>query len=184
MIGDPEEYGHRLIEAVRRDCPSVTREGAVLGEGIDGLDFRFIHCHGDQRGEVAELFRTDWGWQEAPVQNVTMVMLWPGVVKGWHLHERGEDRNAVVAGFTRWAFYDDRLRSQSRGRLVVRTFSERARSIIHIPRGVWHAVQNVGRSDAILVNLPTTAYDYERPDKLRLPLKNELIPFDFSDLHG
>jgi dTDP-4-dehydrorhamnose 3,5-epimerase len=171
-------------EAPKRDRASVTRDGEKLGQGIDGLDIRLLVAHADQRGEVAEVFRADWGWRDEPVVNVALVTLWPGVVKGWHLHERGDDRNAVIGGFTRWAFYDDREGSPTRGRLVVRSFSERQRAIIYIPRGVWHAVQNVGTEEAVLVNLPTTAYDYERPDKLRLPLKNGLIPFDFSELHG
>jgi dTDP-4-dehydrorhamnose 3,5-epimerase len=63
-------------------------------------------------------------------------------------------------------------------------FSERAPALLVIPRGVYHAVRNIGTTDAIFVNMPTRAYDHGDPDKLRLPLKNGVIPFDFDDGPG
>ena len=55
-------------------------------------------------------------------------------------------------------------------------FSEKNRALLVIPRGVYHAVQNIGITDAIFVNMPTRPYDHEDPDKFRLPLKNSLHP--------
>jgi dTDP-4-dehydrorhamnose 3,5-epimerase len=51
-----------------------------------------------------------------------------------------------------------------------------------IPRGVYHACMNVGAVDAIFINFPTNLYNYDSPDKYRLPLKNDIIPYDFSDI--
>jgi dTDP-4-dehydrorhamnose 3,5-epimerase len=48
-----------------------------------------------------------------------------------------------------------------------------------IPRGIYHAVQNVGEHDALFINLPTAAYNHSDPDKYRLPIKN--APFSFED---
>ena len=53
-----------------------------------------------------------------------------------------------------------------------------------IPKGVFHAVQNLGQTEAVFINLPTRAYNHEDPDKYRLPLKNDLIPFSFDDGRG
>ena len=53
-----------------------------------------------------------------------------------------------------------------------------------IPRGVYHAVQNIGTTEALFVNMPTRPYNHGDPDKFRLPLKNDLIPFDFGDASG
>jgi hypothetical protein len=64
--------------------------------------------------------------------------------------------------------------------LIGHTFSERSRHLFTIPLGVWHAVQNTGVGDATFMNMPDRAYDHAAPDKFRLPLKNDLIPFDFS----
>ena len=84
----------------------------------------------------------------------------------------------------RWALYDDRAGSPTHGRLNDLVFSERAPALLVIPRGVYHAVRNIGTSEAIFLNMPTRAYEHDSPDKLRLPLKNSLIPFDFDDGPG
>ena len=68
--------------------------------------------------------------------------------------------------------------------LNVMTFGERNRALIVVPAGVWHAVQNVGEREATFINLPTRPYNYEDPDKFRLPLHNDLIPFAFEDASG
>jgi dTDP-4-dehydrorhamnose 3,5-epimerase-like enzyme len=68
--------------------------------------------------------------------------------------------------------------------LNVFTFSDRNRAILIIPRGVYHAVQNIGQTEAIMINLPTCPYDHDDPGKYRLPIKNDLIPFDFDDSLG
>lgn len=44
---------------------------------------------------------------------------------------------------------------------------------------MWHAVENVGTTEAAFANLPTRAYHYHEPDKYRLPLDTDEIPFRF-----
>ena len=65
--------------------------------------------------------------------------------------------------------------------LNVFTVTDHHRAMIRIPRGVWHGVQNVGEVDGVFIYFPTRPYDYADPDKYRLPLQNDLIPFDFGE---
>jgi dTDP-4-dehydrorhamnose 3,5-epimerase len=54
-----------------------------------------------------------------------------------------------------------------------------------IPRGIFHAVQNVGEVEAIILDMPSVPYNHANPDKFRLPLKNDLIPYQFEGVdHG
>lgn len=46
-----------------------------------------------------------------------------------------------------------------------------------IPPGVWHGLQNLGSSDALMLNLPTHAYDYVDPDHYRLPWDSPEVPY-------
>jgi dTDP-4-dehydrorhamnose 3,5-epimerase len=48
-----------------------------------------------------------------------------------------------------------------------------------IPPDVWHAVKNVGSTDAVFVNCPTKAYNHEDPDKWSLPRDSDRIPYSF-----
>ncbi len=46
-----------------------------------------------------------------------------------------------------------------------------------VPPGVWHGLQNLGPSDALILNYPTDPYDYENPDHYRLPWDSSEIPY-------
>jgi dTDP-4-dehydrorhamnose 3,5-epimerase len=111
-------------------------------------------------------------------------MVRPGKVKGWIVHRLQDDRLFVSLGTLRIVLYDARDGSPTQGRINEIFLGERNRAMIIIPRGVYHAVQNVGDTDAYFVNLPTRAYDHANPDKYRLPLDSDLIPYRFDEKLG
>jgi dTDP-4-dehydrorhamnose 3,5-epimerase len=45
---------------------------------------------------------------------------------------------------------------------------------------VWHADQNTGDRDAVLMNFPTRAYHHDNPDKYRIDPWSDEIPFDWT----
>jgi dTDP-4-dehydrorhamnose 3,5-epimerase len=164
-----------------KDEPSVTADGASLQPRIEGVKVRYQRSIEDARGEITEVYRSSWGVDEDPLVYVYQASVRPGITKGWVVHERQEDRLFHIMGTTHWALYDDRPDSPTRGLLNQFVFSEKNRALLVIPRGVYHAVRNIGITDAIFVNMPTRPYEHGDPDKLRLPLKNALIPFSFPD---
>ena len=134
----------------------------------------------DERGDITELLHPAWNFSPASLVQVYRTALRPGAIRGWVVHQKQEDRIAVTDGAMTWAFFDNREKSPTYKLLNVLTFSERTRTLFNIPVGVFHAVKNVGETEAVFVNMPTRPYDHADPDKYRLPLKNDLIPFDFS----
>ena len=134
----------------------------------------------DERGDITELLHPAWNFSPASLVQVYRTALRPGAIRGWVVHQKQEDRIAVTDGAMTWAFFDNREKSSTYKLLNVLTFSERTRTLFNIPVGVFHAVKNVGEREAVFINMPTHAYDHADPDKYRLPLKNDLIPFDFS----
>ncbi len=165
---------------MKKDPQLATPDGEIVGPRIHGMVFRRLPPLEDERGDVTELFRPSWGFHPDPLAYVYRVMLRPGAIKGWVVHQKQDDRIAVVDGVMTWAFFDNREQSPTCKLLSVLTFSERNRTLFSIPAGVFHAVKNTGQSDAVFINMPNRAYDHADPDKYRLPLKNDLIPFDFS----
>ena len=83
-------------------------------------------------------------------------------------------------GTLQWAFYDDRPDSPTRGLLNKFTWSEKNRVVFVIPAGVYHAVTNVGQHDGLIINMPSRPYDHAHPDKFRVPLRNDKIPYPFQ----
>jgi dTDP-4-dehydrorhamnose 3,5-epimerase len=168
----------------RKDGPTVTAGGEALAPLIDGVVVRYQRPIEDRRGEVVEVYRPSWDVHPDPLVYVYQVRIRPGAIKGWVIHEHQDDRLFFITGVLRWALYDDRQGSPTRGLLNDLVFSERAAALLVIPHGVYHAVRNIGTTDAIFVNMPTRAYDHADPDKLRLPLDTSVIPFDFDDGPG
>jgi dTDP-4-dehydrorhamnose 3,5-epimerase len=175
LAGEESEPG----DAPRKDVQLATPEG-VRRESIDGVRIREARTIPDDRGTVCVAYDPRWGFSEEPMVYAYEVTIRPGAVKGWILHETYDDRLFLSAGVVKWVLYDDRPESPTRGRLAELYFDEHHRSLLRIPRGVWHAVQNVGEVDSRMVNFPTAPYDYESPDKVRLPLDTESIPYSFE----
>ncbi len=96
------------------------------------------------------------------------------------MHRSQDDRIAVLFGAVRWVWFDERPDSSTTGNVVELTLTERNRSLFVTPANVWHAVENVGETDAAFVNFPSVPYDHADPDKYRLPLDNDRIPFSFD----
>ncbi len=167
-----------------KDRQTVTPEGELVARQIEGVVIRRLPPIEDQRGEVVEVYRPSWGLHPDPLVYVYQVSLRPHAIKGWVVHQRQDDRFFVSRGVIRWALYDDRAESPTYQLLNLFTFSERNRALLIIPKGVFHAAQNVGDTEAVFINMPTQPYNHADPDKYRLPLKNDLIPFDFDDGPG
>jgi dTDP-4-dehydrorhamnose 3,5-epimerase len=58
------------------------------------------------------------------------------------------------------------------------------RCLVNVPRNVWHADHNIGATELLVVNFPTAPYDHHNPDKYRLPLDTDLIPYSFGQAVG
>jgi dTDP-4-dehydrorhamnose 3,5-epimerase len=168
----------------KKDVQTVTSNWESVATPIHGFAIKWLPPNEDERGELCEIYRLDWGFHSEPVVQVYQVMVRPKKVKGWVAHQKQDDRIFMSQGTLRWALFDNRPDSPTYKKLHIFVVSERHRATFVIPRGVFHAVQNIGEENAYFINLPTRAYDYKDPDKLRLPVKNDLIPFAFEDTLG
>jgi dTDP-4-dehydrorhamnose 3,5-epimerase len=166
----------------RPDRPTVDAEGRELVRRIDGVVVRPAVTHFDERGELTEVFSLAWGVLPEPVVHVYQVIATPGSIRGWVVHQHQTDRLFFSLGRFRIVLYDDRAGSPTHGQVDEIYAGERCRALLTIPAGVFHAIQNLGTTDAIFLNLPTRAYDHAVPDKLRLPLDSERIPYRFDSI--
>ena len=167
----------------KKDRQTVTSDGHTVEEFIAGVIIRPARLIEDDRGDLCEIFNPAWGIS-APLVTIVQVTIRPKKVKGWAVHRKQDDRYFISYGVFRLGLYDDRADSPTHKRLMVFTISDRNRALIVIPHGVYHAIQNLGTVDAMFLEMPTVPYNYEDPDKYRLPLKNDLIPYAFEDTPG
>ena len=164
----------------QKESQTVTPAGESVAPLIDGVRVRRAVTIPDERGTLCEIFNPAWEFSAAPLVYVYQITIRPGRIKAWAMHKEQDDRLFISQGAVRIALYDDRAASPTHKMVNILFVDEHNRSLVLIPRGVYHAVQNVGHTDVYMVNMPTQAYNHANPDKYRLPLDNDLIPYRFS----
>jgi dTDP-4-dehydrorhamnose 3,5-epimerase len=167
--------------AARQDASTVRHDGTRKTASIHGVTFRPAVTHVDLRGEMCEINSESWEANPFPISWVSMYSIRPGMAKGWVVHRRQDDRNFLARGRVKWVLYDDRADSPTYQRLAEVFLSEYNRGLLIVPHGVFHAVQNIGDEEALIIDMPSVPYDHENPDKYRLPLVNDIIPYRFEE---
>jgi len=165
---------------VKRDIQTTDGQGNLIRDLIDGVKVRAATVIPDQRGTVVEVYNPIWGLHEDPLVYVYRFTVRPGMIKGWAMHRTFDDRYFVSDGHAKIALFDDRSESPTYKKINEVYLTQDNRGVLVIPRGVFHAVQNIGTTDAIFFSMPTEPYNYENPDKYRLPLDTDYIPYNFE----
>lgn len=169
-----------LTDVAKRDRPTVDSEGRELGAGIEGVVLVRLAPLTDHRGSLIPFLDTrDPFWIE-PVVYAYGIMIRPGRIKGWGMHEKQTDRYFIGGCQIRVVLYDGRPDRESHGRIAQFFFTDASPGLLAIPPGVWHADQNWGDNDAHIVNFPTNPYDHAEPDKYRIDPHSDVIPFDWD----
>ena len=167
------------LRAAARDKQMVNKEGHPTSRLTEGVAIRQIPTHVDDRGSVFELYDLRWGFHPKPLGFAYCFTLRPGRVKGWALHKQHDDRYVLLKGELKLVLFDPRPHSSTYGEVCEVWLTEYDRKLVSIPEFVWHADHNVGSSDVVAVNFPTIPYDHSNPDKYRLPVDTDLIPYRF-----
>lgn len=156
-------------DVLRAKTSAVRATGSLRQEPIAGLVFRPTRPVPHEDGTLAEIVRADWPEIEQPIVHVHVTTTEPGRIRAWGLHQRSTDRLFVVTGLVSIVVYDGRLDSPTRGCLNEFKVSERNPGLLVIPPMLYHGWKVIGTSEAFIVNMPSSAYDYEQPDALDLP---------------
>ncbi len=164
----------------KQDPQTVTATGERVAPLIDGVRIRAGITQVDERGSICELFSTAWGFDTGRLDYVYEMTVAPGRVKGWVVHYEQEDRLFLLHGRVKMVLYDDRPQSRTYKMINVICLSDQNRSLVAFPTHIYHAIQNIGEHEARLINMPTRPYNHAAPDKYRLPLNTDKIPYRFD----
>lgn len=135
----------------------------------------------DERGKAMHMLRRDDAWFQK-FGEIYFSVVYPGVIKGWHLHKKMTLNYAVVSGSIKLVLYDDREGSHTQGEIQEIFTGEDAYLLITIPPNVWNGFKGVGTKRAIVANCATEPHD---PSEIvRLDPFTSKIPYDWSLRHG
>lgn len=169
-----------LLPGAEHDAQSVTAEWQFLQPLIDGVRLNEIRHVPKENGYLTEIWRREWALDAGPVEAVFQVLLKPGGVSAWHAHQVTTDRLFANHGLVKIVLYDARKNSPTRGKLNVFRIGTVRPTLVIVPPGVWHGVENISGEPALLLNLVDRAYRYEDPDHWRLPADTNKIPYQFG----
>ncbi len=148
---------------------------------IQGVDFHSLKQIPDERGRVMQMLRRDDPWFER-FGEIYFSVVYPGVVKGWHLHKVMTLNYAVIVGRIKLVLYDERKDSPTRGKLQEIFAGEDNYCLITVPPNVWNGFKGLGVEPAIVANCATEPYD---PSEIvRLDPFSERVPYDWNLKHG
>ena len=148
---------------------------------IDGLLVVPLARIPDERGMVMHMLRAD-----APhfkgFGEIYFSMIYPGVVKGWHIHSRMTLNYAALTGTIKLVLYDERRESPSRGQTQEIFLGRDNYCLIQVPPGIWNGFKGLGLSPALVANCADTPHDPDEIERLD-PFDNH-IPYDWGLKHG
>ena len=135
----------------------------------------------DERGAVLHMLREDSPAFER-FGEIYFSIVYPGVVKGWHVHRRMTLNYAVPIGMVKLVCYDDRADSPTRGAVQELHVGELDYALVTIPPLVWNGFKGEGERAALVANCATIPHDPDEIDRVD-PFAND-IPYDWALRHG
>ena len=137
---------------------------------LQGVKKKSLATHVDERGFFTELIRQDWLLDET-MQQSNFSISYPGTIRAWHRHIRGQtDVFVVLRGVIKLCAYDDATTELNELILTGDVLES-----IRIPGYYWHGFKVLGDTRAYLVYFVNKLYDYADPDEERRPWNDPTI---------
>jgi dTDP-4-dehydrorhamnose 3,5-epimerase len=148
---------------------------------IEGVIVKPLRKIPDERGCIMHMLRSDDPEFEQ-FGEIYFSCIYPGVIKGWHLHHKMTLNYAVPVGMIKLVLFDDRESSPTRGQLQELFIGEQNYCLVQIPAGIWNGFKGIGNQMAIVANCATLPHDPAEIE--RLDPFSKRIPYDWSLKHG
>jgi dTDP-4-dehydrorhamnose 3,5-epimerase len=162
---------------------AVNEQGKLRLTPIHDVIFRPTRPVPHEDGHVTEVARASWDIIGGPVVQVHVTTTFPYRMRAWGLHQRSTDRLFVVSGLVKIVVFDGRLDSPTYGCVNEFSVSDKNPGLLVVPPNLYHGWKNIGTTEAVIINMPTSMYNYEAPDALDLPWDSEaaarIIPYCF-----
>jgi dTDP-4-dehydrorhamnose 3,5-epimerase len=129
-----------------------------MGNPIDGVVIKKLKRFPDERGIVMHVLKaTDdeyLGFGEVYCSSI-----YPGVVKGWHLHKDITLNYVVIKGTIKFVLYDQREGSTTKGEIQEIFMGDNNYVRVTVPPGIWSGFKCIGLESALVCNVIDKPHD-------------------------
>ena len=148
-----------------------------MGKSIDGIIIKKLKRFTDERGIVMHIMKsTDEEFKG--FGEVYCSSIYPGVVKGWHFHEKITLNYVVLKGMIKFVLFDDRENSPTKGVIQEIFIGDHNYVRVTVPPGIWSGFKCIGTEPAMVCNVIDSPHD-ETEVRRRDPHNNHL-PYDWA----
>ena len=147
-------------------------------EGVKIVPLRQIL---DERGKVMHMLKsTDPHFQQ--FGEIYFSCVHPGAIKAWHIHKKMTLNYAVPYGKIKFALYDERATSSTKGEIMEFFLGPENYSLVSVPPMVWNGFKGVGEVTSLVANCATIPHDPGEIERMD-PIKSS-IPYNWDIKHG
>jgi len=146
---------------------------------IDGVVLKNLTTHIDERGFFREIIRVTDDFFKEGFGQWSHSLMYPGVIKAWHIHKKQTDWWYVGTGVLKVVLYDKRPESATyRQSLEVMLGDGYEPSILKIPPGVAHGCKCLaGPANLFYI----TSHTYDPEEEGRIPHDDLEIGYDWLE---
>ena len=144
---------------------------------IDGVIVTPLRQILDERGKVMHMLRVG----DPPFLKfgeIYFSCVYPGAIKGWHIHRVMTLNYAVPHGRIKFVLYDERTGSPTRGEVQELFLGPDSYCLVTVPPMVWNGFKGIGNETAVVANCATIPHDPGEIDR-RDPFDPK-IPYDWA----
>ena len=146
---------------------------------INGVVIKSMRRIPDDRGKILHIMKSSDS-EFSKFGEVYCSTVYPGVVKGWHLHSEMTLNYVVLKGKIKFVLYDSRKESSTFGELQEVYIGDDNYVRVKVPPGIWNGFKGLGLTESFIINFTDIPHD---PNEISLldPHNNEIIDYDWSN---
>lgn len=147
---------------------------------IDGVKITPLRQILDERGKIMHMLRSDSDIFQK-FGEIYFSCVYPGAIKGWHIHKSMTLNYAVPHGTIKFVLYDDRSDSSTKGEVQEVFLGPDNYCLVIVPPMIWNGFKGIGAETAIVANCASIPHDPKEID--RLDPFDPSIPYDWEIKH-
>jgi len=145
---------------------------------IHGVKVKKINRIPDDRGTIMHIMKSS----DEEFKNFGEVYcssIFPGVVKGWHIHSKMTLNYVVLKGMIKFVLFDPREDSPTKGKVQEIYMGDKNFVRVTVPVGVWNGFMGLGVDEALVVNFTDIPHDPHEIDRMD-PHTNNIIEYNWK----
>lgn len=146
----------------------------ILEEDNKDIQVKNLKIFANDQGYLFETLRNDEEIFGGKFGQSLVSVIYPGVIKGLHKHEKQTDYTTCIKGNIKYVT----IKEKSDGTKEIKTFiiGEKNPILVKTPPGIWHGYTPLSNEEAVILHLEDEAYNPKDDDTQRKD------PFEFGDL--